>query len=289
MGGLCGDIGLQDFPCGKPGSDTTCAGDGRLHVGKHDQMLVQMEQRWTGICVAGVKIPQTGIAQLDFEAVTDGTEGKPYPKLTWTLVKQKLFGHLQPHYVNPSADAAPGAEFTWPRNEKECKWYMEPPFHVKTKPKDNTASDATSPDNFELEDYISWSSGDQLTEIQEYYNTCFKGKNKDFLVALFYTRLFKRIEDGIKGSEYGEDKPKSKPFEHAKFEYKSEEYEVEWTGGAAWMQVYNNRVRSQFTTTTKAATKSASSGLLEERIGSSFILQPVELPGTIIDLDSFDH
>jgi len=242
-----------------------------------------MEQRWTGLCVAGVKIPQTGIAQLDFEKVTDGSEENPFPKLTWTLSTQKLFGFLIPSFGKDSSTMPKDGE--WP----ECEWWKQEPFYTKPPPKKkNKASAATSPDNLILEDYLS-DDGKRFSEISTYYNNCFKKKNKAFLVALFYTRLFKRIEDGIKESEYGEDKPKSKPFEHAKFEYKSGKGSVEWTEAAAWMQVYNNRVREQFTSATKSANELASSLSLEETVGSSFMLQPVKLPGTIIDLDSFEH
>merc|ERR1712050_81379 len=105
----------------------------------------------------------------------------------------------------------------WP----ECEWWKQDPFYTKPPPgppkKKNKASAATSPDNLILEDYLS-DDGKRFSEISKYYNNCFKQKNKGFLAALFYTRLFKRIEDGIKKSEYGAEEPKSKPFKDAKFE-----------------------------------------------------------------------
>jgi len=267
-----------------------------MNLGTHDQMMVVMEQRWTGLCVAGIKIPQTGIAQLDASQtkVTDGSEKNPHPKLIWTMVEGSAYENLLPAFVakpksesEPESPAEPKgpaepespAEPTSPKipvptNKKECKWWEAIEF-----------DGIKGPDNV-LKDYLTSAADDKL---KTYYKTCFHKKNKGFLAALFYTRLFKGIEDGIKQSAYGTDK--IEPFQNANFDYAKGD--IKWLRGAAWMQVYNTRVRSLFTTRepTKEPTKSASSALLEERIGSigSNIFQPADLPGTILDLDSFEH
>jgi len=297
--GLCGDVGLEDNPCFQKkkyrveeqiqadtegASCDTSTASSAMHLGERDQMLVQMEQRWTGLCVAGVKIPQTGIAQLD-ETVVAGP-GKEQ-KLIWTGVTQKFFENLLPRFSAPG-----GADPVWPKTEDECEWWKLAPvgialFDEKTQKFEQ--SDMTTPTNV-LKDYLSLSNpavnAALLIPFQTLYNTCFKGKNKNLMIALFYTRLFKKIEDGIKEFKYGQEDDLKQPFQHAEFEYKNEKSEAEWTEGASWMQVYNSKVRSLFTTTAAAA-ESVASGL-EETIGSNNF-QPVELPGTIIDLDSFEH
>jgi len=288
--GLCGDIGLVDFPCPKKRelddkkqqAAQTAFGKNlqgcskSMNLGKHDQIMVVMEQRWTGLCVAGVKIPQTGIAQLDESKVTDQT-------LTWTVTEDDVWENLLPAF-----GATP--KIPWPTNKAdpaeqltECRWWKKVPAKN---------DGIKSPDNV-LKDYLKdYKTSGVDTELKKHYNNCFKGKNKPFLAALFYTRLFKKIEDGIKESAYdtGAGKP-IEPFQNANFDYANGD--IKWLQGAAWMQVYNTRVRSLFTTPepTKEPTRMASSSLLEERIGSigSNIFQPADMPGTILDLDSLEH
>merc|ERR1711953_259405 len=252
-----------------------------MHIGEHDQMLVQMEQRWTGLCVAGVKIPQTGIAQLD-ETVVAGSGPGTAQKLIWTGVSQKMFENLLPRF-----GASGGADPVWPTTKAQCKWWKFtpvglPPFDDEDK---SGVSDMTTPTRA-LKDYLSMRGTTVDAALRQnldtWYNACFNGKNKNLMIALFYTKLFKKIEDGIKQFKYGQGEQEKQPFQLAEFEYKNEEGGAEWTEGASWMQVYNKKVRSLF------ATAESASSLLEERVGSN-IFQTVDLPGTILDLDSFEH
>jgi len=159
--------------------------------GSHDTMSVEMEQRWTGLCVAGVKIPEYGIASLDIP------EKKDEKQLIWTTTSSGSFKSM---IVD-----------TLPFTGSKCK---------KT----------TSIDGKQMKDYLANTS--DYKDLLEYYTKCFIDKdgvpnNMDFLIALFYSSVFKRINEGIKKHWFktamaadaapGAATPTIKPYKKAKF------------------------------------------------------------------------
>lgn len=282
--GLCGDIALKELPC--PEGAETCTHGGQMVLGSHDTMSVQMEQRWTGLCVAGVKIPEYGIASLDIPPKDD-------KQLIWTATSGGSFKSM---IVD-----------TLPFTASKCK---------KT----------TSIGDADMKDYLASTS--DYKDLLQYYTKCFIDKdgvpnNMDFLVALFYSSVFKRINEGIKKHWFktamaadaapgAATEATIEPYKGAKFTM--QKGSIEWLNGAAWMQVYNDYVHENFNKMSgknvgkpKMSTKKVSelidkydkkAGAVPKKPGvkasteeavAMNMYKPVDSPGTLLDLETFEH